>query len=265
MLDHGLAPLLIGFLVAIVTTPAGVSGAFLLVPVQISLLDITTPGVTATNLLFNVFSTPGGILSFRRQRSLDARLVRTILTGTVPAVILGSVLRVTVFEGPTTFKAFVGIVLMVLGANLVLQTIFVREGSPVEGKLAGGGVVVALAAGAGLIGGIYGISGGSIIAPALVGLWGLPVRRVAPAVLLSTLVTSIVGVLSFQMLDLIAAEGAARRGPDLILAATFGLGGFLGSAVGARSSDLVPEGGLRVLLGVIGAVLGMTYVLAAAL
>lgn len=265
MLDHGLAPLLIGFLVAILTTPAGVSGAFLLVPVQISLLDITTPRVTATNLMFNVLSTPGGILSFRLHRTLDARLVRTILTGTVPAVILGSVLRVTLFQGLSTFKAFVGIVLVVLGANLVLQTIHVREGSPVGRELPEGGAVVALAGAAGLIGGIYGISGGSIIAPALVGYWGLPVRRVAPAVLLSTLVTSLIGVLSFQMLDQLAAEGVARRGPDLILAATFGLGGFLGSAFGARFSHLVPEGALRVLLGVLGAVLGMTYVLAAAL
>ena len=262
MFDHGLAPLAVGFCVALLTTPAGVSGAFLLVPVQVSLLDITSPALTPTNLLFNVFSTPGGILTYRRQRHLDVPLVKTILLGTVPGVILGSILRVTVFEGPETFKAFVGVVLILLGSNLVLQVFLARSRTLQPEKEPAGYLVSSVAAGAGLIGGIYGISGGSIIAPALAGIWGLPVRRVAPAVLVSTLFTSAVGVLSFQILDLVASEGDPARRPDWILAATFGLGGIVGSAVGARFSKHVPDVALRVLLGVIAAVLGVTYVVA---
>lgn len=262
LLDHGLTPLLIGFLIATVTTPAGVSGAFLLVPVQVSVLDITSPALTPTNLLFNVFSTPGGILTYLRQGSLDVVLVRRLVLGTVPAVIAGSILRVTVFEGPETFKAFVGAVLVLLGSNLVLQAFLARRRSPRAEKEPARFAVTALAAGAGLIGGIYGISGGSIIAPALAGVWGLGVRRVAPAVLVSTLLTSMVGVLSFQILGLLAGEGDPARRPDWVLAATFGLGGVVGSAVGARFSKHVPEAALRVLLGLIAAVLGTIYFVA---
>ena len=262
MFDHGLAPLFIGFLIASLTTPAGVSGAFLLVPVQVSVLGITSPALTPTNLLFNVFSTPGGILTYRQQGSLDVALVRKIILGTGPAVILGSILRVTVFEGPETFKAFVGAVLILLGGNLVLQAYLASRRSPKLEREPAGHSVTALAAAAGLIGGIYGISGGSIIAPALAGLWGLPVRRVAPAVLISTLFTSLVGVVSFQILDLVASEADPARRPDYILAATFGLGGILGSAVGARFSKKVPEGALRLLLGAIAAALGAIYFLA---
>jgi uncharacterized membrane protein YfcA len=53
------------FLVALATTPAGVSGAVLLLPVQVSVLGVASPAVTPTNLLFNVAAVPGGLLRFR--------------------------------------------------------------------------------------------------------------------------------------------------------------------------------------------------------
>src|SRR5687768_3534662 len=155
-----LVPVLVGFLIAAAATPAGVSGAFLLLPFQFSVLGFTAPGVTPTNLLFNVISTPGGIASFRAQGGLDRRLVRAIVAGAVPGVIAGSILRVTVFAGPEAFKALVGAVLACLGANLVLQTL--RKGHAAESESYVTRYVVALALGAGVIGGIYGISGGSI-------------------------------------------------------------------------------------------------------
>ena len=43
---------------------AGVSGAVLLLPIQLSVLHVPSPAVTPTNLLFNVASTPGGLLRF---------------------------------------------------------------------------------------------------------------------------------------------------------------------------------------------------------
>ncbi len=48
------------FLLALVTTPAGVSGAVLLLPMQLSVLHVPSPAVTPTNLLFNVFAVPVG-------------------------------------------------------------------------------------------------------------------------------------------------------------------------------------------------------------
>jgi hypothetical protein len=54
-------PPLVAFLVALLTTPAGISGAFLLLPFQMSVLGIVSPSVTPTNLVFNIVATPGGI------------------------------------------------------------------------------------------------------------------------------------------------------------------------------------------------------------
>ena len=56
----------IAFAIAQVTTPAGVSGAVLLLPVQISILNVPSPGVTPTNLLYNVIATPGGLWRYWR-------------------------------------------------------------------------------------------------------------------------------------------------------------------------------------------------------
>ncbi|MFP5353076.1 MAG: TSUP family transporter [Actinomycetota bacterium] len=248
-----LLPVVVGFLIATATTPAGVSGAFLLLPFQFSVLGFTSPGVTPTNLLFNVISTPGGIARFRAQGGLDVALAGRIIAGAIPGVIAGSVLRVTVLAGPGAFKVFVGVVLGLLGANLLLQA---------RGRRAAGTrdtyvtrYVVALAAGAGLIGGIYGISGGSIIAPVLAGVFRLSVHRVAPAALLATLVTSVAGVISFQVLHLLGEPVQ----PDWALAALFGLGGAGGGYVGARLNRRAPEAFLRALLGSLALALAISY------
>ena len=54
-----LVPLLVAFVVSALTAPAGVSGAFLLLPFQMSVLGFTSPAVSPTNLIFNVLATPG--------------------------------------------------------------------------------------------------------------------------------------------------------------------------------------------------------------
>jgi uncharacterized protein len=56
-----LRPLLVAFAVCALTTPAGVSGAFLLLPCQVSVLGFTSPTVSPTNLVYNMVATPGGL------------------------------------------------------------------------------------------------------------------------------------------------------------------------------------------------------------
>lgn len=52
--------------VALVTTPAGISGAVLLLPVQVSVLGVPSPAVTPTNLLYN--ARPGATIQASRGR-----------------------------------------------------------------------------------------------------------------------------------------------------------------------------------------------------
>src|SRR4029079_386059 len=82
------------FVLALIATPAGVSGAVLLLPVQISLLGVPSPAVTPTNLLFNVAATPGALLRFWQERRLAGPLTGLLIAGTLPGVIAGAVIRV---------------------------------------------------------------------------------------------------------------------------------------------------------------------------
>jgi uncharacterized membrane protein YfcA len=72
------------FLIAVLTTPVGVSGAVFLVPVQVSLLHTPSPSLTPTNLLYNVIATPGALLRYRGRGVLRAPLTTALLLGTLP-------------------------------------------------------------------------------------------------------------------------------------------------------------------------------------
>ena len=53
--------LLAAFGIAVTATPAGISGAVLLLPFQVSVLGSPSPAVTPTNPLYNVVATPGAL------------------------------------------------------------------------------------------------------------------------------------------------------------------------------------------------------------
>jgi len=104
-----------GYLVALVMTPAGISGAVLLLPFQVSVLGAPGPGVTPTNLLYNVVATPGALYRYWRQGQTGGRLAVVLIAGTVPGVITGSVIRVEPLPGPRVFDLVIAAVLLPLG------------------------------------------------------------------------------------------------------------------------------------------------------
>ena len=55
------------YAIALIATPAGISGAVFLLPFQVSVLGTPSPAVTPTNLLYNVIATPGALFRYRRQ------------------------------------------------------------------------------------------------------------------------------------------------------------------------------------------------------
>jgi uncharacterized membrane protein YfcA len=252
-IERGLTGLAFGFVISVITTPVGVSGAVFLLPVQLSVLGVPNPSVTPTNLLFNVIAGPGALARFRSQRQFTGPLTRLLIAGTLPGVVIGAVLRVFVAPGPGAFHVLAGLVLLTLGLWLCART----WGRPVSkvAALPRRPVITGLALAVGLIGGIYGIGGGSILGPVLVG-WGLPVASVAPAALASTFLTSLVGVSTFALLS-IGAMGHVTA--DWPLGVACGLGGLLGGYVGAFLQPKLPERRLRLMLGLLAMALGLTY------
>lgn len=103
------------FIISAIATPAGISGAVLLLPFQVSVLGTPSPAVTPTNLLYNVVSTPGALYRYQRQHQTGGRLALILITGTLPGVIAGSVVRVELVPGPRVFDLMVTALLLPLG------------------------------------------------------------------------------------------------------------------------------------------------------
>lgn len=283
-----LLPLLAAFAVSVLTAPAGVSGAFLLLPFQVSVLGFTSPAVSPTNLVYNVVATPGGVYRYVREGRVVWPLAWVVILGTLPGAFVGAFLRVTVLSDPGAFEVFVGVVLLYFGVRL-LHGAFARRRGSAGGAVAGhwsvrivgvsplwvefeyGGksyaysspAVFALSLGVGVLGGIYSIGGGSIIAPSLVTAFGLPVYAVAGATLIGTFATSVAGVAFFELLAAMGfgSSAGAPVAPDWLLGLTLGVGGLAGTYAGARLQRYVPERLIRGVLGVLVTLLALRYIL----
>jgi uncharacterized membrane protein YfcA len=249
-MEVGIAGFVAGFLISIVTAPVGVSGAVFLLPVQLSVLHVPNPAVTPTNLLYNVVAGPGALLRYLRQGGFDRTLTRLLILGTLPGVIVGAFVRVFALPGPEVFRTIVAAVLLPLGCWLCLRAL--RPARVVRRNLP----IVPLGVGVGMIGGIYGIGGGSLLGPILAGS-GIPMATVAPAALASTFVTSIAGAATFGLIALVTGEGEIA--PHWLLGLLCGLGGLVGGYLGARLQRHIPEAALRFLLGALAIALAISY------
>lgn len=91
---------------------------------------------------------------------------------------------------------------------------------------------------AGAVRGIYGIGGGAILAPLLVGGRRSP-REVAPATLASTFVTSVVGVATFAVLSAARGDSVA---PDWSVGVSLWVGGSWAATSAHSSNHNYPTG-----------------------
>ncbi len=272
-------PPLVSFAISFFTSMAGVSGAFLLLPFQMSVLHYTHPSVSATNQLYNIVATPLGAYRYWREGRMLWPLVWTVVAGTLPGVFIGAWVRLGGLRDPRQFKLFAASVLFYVGGRLVVDQLKNNTGTgrPSEQRFPkgqGGGAagrdveaapsvrvmactlrrfsfsfqgerfdvnrtgIFLLCFVVGIVGGIYGIGGGAIIAPFLLSFCGLPVYTIGGATLVGTLVTSLAGVAFYTFLAPFYPELVVA--PDWVLGLFFGLGGMLGMYCGARCQKYVP-------------------------
>jgi len=243
------------YVVAVLATPAGISGAVLLLPFQVSVLGTPSPAVTPTNLLYNVVATPGALYGYWRQHQTGGRLALMLIAGTLPGVIAGSVIRVELLPGPRVFDLVVAAVLVPLGIWLALTRPTRPQAPDRPARLIPVPVLVILAAAVGCVGGIYGIGGGSILAPILIGSGRHP-AEVAPAALAATFVTSVAGVITFSILS-IHQHGSVA--PDWPTGIALGVGGLAGAYTGARIQSRMPDVLIRRLMAILVIAIGARY------
>ena len=282
-----LIPLLVAFVASALTAPAGVSGAFLLLPFQVSVLGFTSPSVSPTNLIYNIFAAPGGVYRYVREQRVVWPLAVVVVLGTLPGVFVGAVLRVTYLSDPSAFSVFVGLVLLYLGTRLIYEVVGHLRSGP-WGDIRPGDTTVEIGSATlwrveykfglkrhgfsvpavfflsllvGVIGGIYSIGGGSIIAPLLVTVFGLPVYTVAGATMIGTFITSISGVAFYEILAVTPLGEQVAVAPDWLLGTVMGVGGLAGTYAGARLQRFIPDFWIRVALGTLVTLLALRYLL----
>lgn len=291
-----LLPPLTALVISFFTSMGGISGAFLLLPFQMSVLNYTAPSVSGTNHVFNIVAIPSGVYRYIKEGRMAWPLTWVVIAGTLPGVFIGYYLRVLYLPDPKTFKLFVGCVLLYVGIRLfmdlfggnqdrsasakALEEKFKTRASEMKkerhAKIAAGipaDAVVrtisvslrkveyefwgerfsfntlgmfALAFVVGIIGGAYGIGGGAIIAPFCVAFFHLPIHTIAGATLMGTFMTSVAGALFFTVLP--ATHGASPL-PDWPLGVLFGIGGFAGMYLGAKTQKYAPQNLIKLMVG----------------
>ncbi len=271
---HPLIPFFVALIVSFFTSMGGVSGAFLLLPFQVSVLGYTAPSVSATNQVFNIVAIPSGVYRYIREGRMLWPLTWAVIIGTLPGVFIGAWVRIEYLPDPAHFKFFAGFVLLYIGWRLLID-LFRRGRTRADKKPTGGAsahdlkldrsswrevaftydnerygfspaVVYGVCFLVGIAGGIYGIGGGSIVAPFFVAIIGLPVYVVAGAALMGTFITSVAGVLFYQALAYVYPNMSVA--PDWGLGLLFGLGGVVGMYLGARTQRFVPAGIIKGVL-----------------
>jgi uncharacterized membrane protein YfcA len=279
-----LIPPLVAFGISFFTSMGGISGAFLLLPFQMSVLGFTSPSVTSTNFLFNVTGTPGGVYRYAKECRFVWPVAILIVAGIIPGVFIGYYLRITSLPDPRTFKFFVGCVLLLIAFKLLKEALSGKTGvyqakdscahsdrveeASIEMKTTRfnfkgatysftSAKLFGLALAVGIIGGVYGIGGGSIIAPFLITFFRLPVYAIAGAVLLGTFASSLAGVTFYSLIPINGAVAA----PDWLLGILFGLGGLVGMYLGARVQKYAPERWIKLMLGGVIIVVASKYIL----
>jgi hypothetical protein len=113
-----LIPIIVSFIISFFTSMGGVSGSFLLLPFQISILGYTGPGASSTNLLYNIIAVPGGIYRYIREGRMAWPLAWLITAGTLPGVFIGVIIRVRYLSDIHNFRYFVGAVLLYLALRM---------------------------------------------------------------------------------------------------------------------------------------------------
>ena len=301
-------PPLVAFVVSFFTSMGGISGAFLLLPFQMSFLGYTNPSVSATNQVFNIVAIPSGVYRYWREGRMVWPLTWIVIFGTLPGVFIGAIVRVSYLPNPRHFKLFVAAVLLYIGLKMVRDLLNKnsRSGAKTSSEKrfqemvkSGGSKSVGaeipqgehfravtvthfnlrrlgftfhgesfdvsfwgiflLSFIVGIVGGIYGIGGGSIIAPFFITFFGLPIYIVAGAALMGTFVTSVAGVVFYQAIAPFYSHLSVA--PDWLLGILFGIGGMAGMYLGARCQKFVPAKAIKWMLAGIMVLTATKYIL----
>src|SRR5205823_5857087 len=222
-------PFVFGLLAGALGGLMGVGGGILLIPLLVHVLGTPQHEAQGTSLAFVTATALVAAIPYLHQGNLDLRLALYLALGAIPGVLLGAALARK--QTARRLRQALGL-LMILTAVKILVTAPAYYAGPAQTWPPA--VNVLLGAVVGVLGGLLGVGGGTILVPVLVLAERIPQHVAQGVSLLMILPTGIVGALSH------ARHGHVVRAllPSLMA------GGALGALLGALLAHRIESGTL---------------------
>ncbi|WP_405102707.1 sulfite exporter TauE/SafE family protein [Oceanobacillus sp. FSL H7-0719] len=256
--------ILIGLLTAFIGSLMGLGGGIILVPTLLFIASIsdafawaTPQTIVGVSLIVMIFTGLSSTLAYLKVKRVDYKTGLLFLIGSIPGGVIGSWLNQYV-DGDA-FQLYFGIVMI-----LISLLLFIKKKDPEKAELTGNNVrtfelngvtyrykvkkslAIILALTVGILSGLFGIGGGSIMVPAMILLFGFPVHIAAATSMFMIFFVSI-----FSSITHIAL-GHIAWGYVIFFIPGAWIGGKLGAKVNQKLSGNALGWILRVLLIFIG-------------
>ena len=210
-------PILLGIVSGLLGGLMGVGGGILLVPLLVHLVHMGQHEAQGTSLAFVIATALVAVIPYYGNERLDLALAAALTLGAVPGVVLGS--RIAARTPARTLRIVFGVFLFALAVRILV--------APPLGEAGAGPWSLAwnvpVGFGVGVLAGLLGVGGGTILVPLLVLGQGVDQHTAQGISLLMIVPVGIVGVWSY------AREG---RLPSQTLPALLA-GGAVGGLLGA--------------------------------
>ncbi|WP_138418526.1 sulfite exporter TauE/SafE family protein [Aquibacillus sediminis] len=252
--------LLIGTLAATVGSVVGLGGGLILVPSLLILNQYhelfawaTPQQVVGVSLVVMVFTALSASLSYMKEKRIDYRSAFLFMTASIPGGVLGSWLNQ--FVDTEVFSIYFGVLMFLLffvfffKKRVTTSTEDVRKQSIVGERqknkfsILYGFVVACLV---GILSGLFGIGGGSLMVPAMVLLFQFPIHIATATSMFMILFVSLISSITHISLGHVPWEYVALFIPGAWI------GGTIGAKLNQRLGSKTVEWILRVLLIVVG-------------
>jgi uncharacterized protein len=240
-----------GFAAGLVSGLFGVGGGVLLIPVLVLLLRRSQHIAHATSLAAITVLATAGTIRFGLGDAVSWFGAAAIVVGSLAGVEIGAAIMPRVRERPLQLM-FAAVLALIAIRLLLFGDAPLGEAREVEAELSVLPLLAhaVLGLGVGVLSGLLGIGGGSVIVPALVLLFGYDQHLAEGTSLAVIIPTAALGAISH-----------ARRGyTDWATGGRLGLGGAVGALIGAEVALAIPSATLARAFGVLLAVVTVLMV-----
>ncbi len=244
---------LIAVVSAFIGSLIGLGGGIILIPSLLFMYQTSdsfawaTPqiivGISLIAMIFTAFSST---VSYYKKRRVDYRIGLLLLTGSIPGGIFGSWLNQ--FVDSDKFTLYFGLLMITLSLSFLIKRKRPASGSNDEtfhyNVSFWPAFIISLIVG--ILSGLFGIGGGSIMVPAMILLFGLPVHIATATSMFMILFISIISASTHIALGHIAWEYVFFFIPGAWI------GGTIGAKVNQKITGGILEWFLRIILIIIG-------------